>query len=53
MSTPSGYLQFIKENLSFLAAGFLLSFISGLGQTYFISIFGAEIRDEFGLTNGD
>ena len=47
------YFQFIRENLSFLAAGFLLSFISGLGQTYFISIFGAEIRNEFGLTNGD
>ena len=53
MAHAPGYLQFIKENLSFLAAGFLLSFVSGLGQTYFIAIFGAEIRSEFGLSNGD
>lgn len=53
MTHSSGYLQFIKDNLPFLAAGFLLSFMSGLGQTYFISIFGGEIRSSFGLSNGD
>lgn len=53
MTQPSGYLQFIKDNAPFLATGALLSFLSVFGQTFFISIFGGEIREEFGLTNGD
>lgn len=34
-------------------AGALLSFLSSFGQTFFIAIFGGEIRDAFGLSNGD
>ncbi len=53
MSTPTGYLRFIRENLPFLATGALLSFLSSFGQTFFISIFGGEIREAYGLSNGD
>mgnify|MGYP000096085371 CR=1 FL=1 len=53
MSTPPGYLRFIRDNLPFLGTGFLLSFLSSFGQTFFISIFGGEIREAYGLTNGD
>lgn len=53
MEQSPGYLKFIRENLPFLTAGFLLSFVSSFGQTYFIAIFGAEIRDDYGLTNGE
>jgi MFS family permease len=53
MSTETGYLRFIRENLPFLGAGFLLSFLSSFGQTFFISIFGGEIRAAYGLSNGD
>lgn len=53
MSRSDGYLKFILENLPYLAAGFLLMFISGLGQTYFVSIFSGEIREEFQLSDGD
>ena len=53
MSQPTGYLRFIRENLPFLGAGALLSFLSSFGQTFFISIFGGEIREAYGLTNGD
>jgi len=53
MTQPTGYLRFIAENTPFLAAGALLSFLSSFGQTFFISIFGGEIRAEFGLSNGD
>jgi len=53
MSTQQGYLQFIRKNLPFLGAGFLLSFLSSFGQTFFISIFGGEIREAYGLSNGD
>ncbi|MFT6943536.1 MAG: MFS family permease, partial [Yoonia sp.] len=49
----AGYLRFIRENLPFLGTGVLLSFLSSFGQTFFISIFGGEIRDVYGLTNGD
>ena len=53
MSQQTGYLQFIRENLPFLGTGALLSFLSSFGQTFFISIFGGEIREAYGLTNGD
>ncbi|MFT4742250.1 MAG: MFS family permease [Yoonia sp.] len=48
-----GYLQFIRENAPFLLAGALLSFLSSFGQTFFIAIFGGEIRESYGLSNGD
>jgi MFS family permease len=53
MSRPPGYFRFIRDNFPFLATGFLLSFLSSFGQTFFISIFGGEIREAYGLTNGD
>lgn len=53
MSQPSGYLRFIRENIPFLATGALLSFLSSFGQTFFISIFGGEIREAYSLSNGD
>lgn len=49
----TGYLNFIRQNAPFLATGALLSFLSSFGQTFFISIFGGEIRENFGLSNGD
>lgn len=47
-----GFLTFLRENARWLAAGALLSFLSSFGQTFFISIFAAEIRAEFGLSHG-
>ena len=46
------FLSFLRENARFLLAGFLLSFTSSYGQTYFVSIFAGEIRAEFGLSHG-
>ncbi|RUS59790.1 MFS transporter [Pseudorhodobacter sp. E13] len=51
MKTPT--LAFLRDNAPFLATGALLSFLSSFGQTFFISIFGGEIRAHFGLSNGD
>jgi hypothetical protein len=45
--------RFLSENLRWLATGFLLAFGSSFGQTYFISLFAGEIRDAYGLTDGD
>lgn len=47
-----GTFRFIQENLKFLSAGLLLTLASCFGQTFFISIFAGEIRDEFGLSHG-
>lgn len=46
------FLAFLRANAPYLLAGFLLSFLSGFGQTYFISVFAAEIRDTNGLSHG-
>lgn len=43
---------FLIQNAPFLAAGALLTFMSSFGQTFFISVFGAEIRSSFGLSHG-
>ncbi|MEM1352923.1 MAG: MFS transporter, partial [Pseudomonadota bacterium] len=47
-----GYLRFLIDNWVFLLAGFLLTFTSSYGQTYFISIFAGEIKADFGLSDG-
>ena len=47
-----GYLRFLIDNRLFLLAGFLLTFTSSFGQTYFISLFAGEIKGAFGLTDG-
>ncbi|MDQ2094320.1 MFS transporter [Rhodalgimonas zhirmunskyi] len=44
--------QFLRDNAPWLAAGAMLFFLSSFGQTFFISIFAAEIRGEFGLSHG-
>lgn len=48
-----GALAFIKDNLRFLSVGVLLTFNSSFGQTFFISIFAADIMATFALTNGE
>lgn len=44
--------SFLYTNAKFLIAGIVLTFVSCAGQTFFISIFAAEIMASFGLTNG-
>jgi MFS family permease len=40
------------HHLRLLLAGFLLALFSSFGQTFFIALFGAEIRGELGLSHG-
>ena len=47
----SGYLKFISANPHLLAFGFLLTFGSSLGQTFFIGAFGPNIMEEFHLSH--
>ncbi len=46
------FLRFVRENWPFLTAGILLTMGSSYGQTFFISLFAAEIKAAFGLTDG-
>lgn len=46
------YLRFIRANWLFLLAGFLLTFTSSYGQTYFISLFAGDIKGAFDLSDG-
>ncbi len=47
-----GYLRFLIENRLFLLGGFVLSFTSSYGQTFFIALFAGEIMQDFNLTDG-
>ena len=46
-------LAFMRENRPWLAAGFLLTLLSGFGQTFFISIFAGHVRESFSLSHGE
>ncbi|MFD2741263.1 MFS transporter [Sulfitobacter aestuarii] len=46
------YLRFLRANWLFLLAGFLLTFTSSYGQTYFISLFAGHIKGAFALSDG-
>ena len=49
----TNYFRFAVENRRFLAFGFLISFSSSFGQTFFVGLFGPDLRAEFGLSHGD
>lgn len=44
--------RFLRVNASWLGAGFLLTFASSFGQTFFIAVFAGEIREAYDLTHG-
>lgn len=48
-----GYLPFVAANPRFLAFGVLATLFSSFGQTFFIALFGGELRAAFDLTHGD
>ncbi len=47
------YFQFVYKNRRFLSFGILVAFFSAFGQTFFIAVFGPDIRAEFNLSHGD
>tara|TARA_R110000751_G_scaffold146094_5_gene249741 strand:+ start:37163 stop:38398 length:1236 start_codon:yes stop_codon:yes gene_type:complete len=47
------YFAFVRDNVRWLAGGFLLTFFSSFGQTFFISLSAGSIRSEFGLSHGE
>lgn len=45
-------LQFLRDNVRWLAGGFLLTMFSSFGQTFFIGLSGEDLRARFGLSSG-
>lgn len=46
------YLRFVLGNSRFLSLGVLLALCSSFGQTYYIAVFGADLRVAFDLSDG-
>lgn len=46
------YFRFARSHRRLLAFGFALTFFSSFGQTFFLSLFSAEIRRDFALSHG-
>jgi len=46
-------LAFIRRNFRWIAGGFMLTYFSSLGQTYFISASVSEWQAAFGLSHGE
>lgn len=47
------YLSLFRDHSRPLTFGLLLAFLSSFGQTFFISLSGAHVRERFGLSHGD
>ncbi|MEH6455523.1 MAG: MFS transporter, partial [Cocleimonas sp.] len=47
------YTSLIKNDWRLLMFGFVMMFFSSPGQTYFISLFGGEIRQDLSLSHGE
>lgn len=47
------FVAFLRENLRWLAGGFLLTCFSSFGQTFFIALSAGEIRAAFSLSHGE
>ncbi len=47
------YSGFLRENARWLAGGFLLTFFSSFGQTFFISLSAGGIREDYELSHGE
>jgi MFS family permease len=46
------FVQFLVNNARWVAGGFLLTFFSSFGQTFFIALSAGDIRAEYGLSHG-
>ena len=51
VTTQIATLDFARVEWRFLLFGMAMAFCSSLGQTYFISLFSAEIRSELALSH--
>lgn len=48
-----GFITFLRDNARWIAGGFLLTFFSSFGQTFFIALSAGDIRAEYALSHGE
>jgi len=46
------YFLFLRENWRFVGFGVFLTFLSSFGQTFYVALYGGDIRAEYGLSHG-
>ena len=46
-------IQILRLEWTFLTFGFLMSFWSAFGQTFFISLFSPQLRNDLNLSHGE
>ena len=46
-------ITFLRDNARWISGGFLLTFFSSFGQTFFIGLSGEELRAKFDLSDGE
>ncbi len=46
-------ISFLRNNARWISGGFLLTFFSSFGQTFFIGLSGEELREKFQLSDGE
>ena len=51
--SPGAMFQFIRHNFRWIAGGFLLTYFSSFGQTFFVSASIAEWQAAFDLSHGE
>lgn len=47
-----GFIRFLGQNARWIGGGFLLTFFSSFGQTFFIALSAGDVRTEYGLSHG-
>lgn len=47
------YAAFLRNDWRLLAFGFALTCFSGFGQTFFIGVFGGDLRETFSISHGE
>lgn len=52
-TSPASYGQVVVRHWRLLGFGALLMSMSSAGQTFFIALFGTQVRDAFSLSDGD
>ncbi len=46
-------IDIVKSNFKIIIFGFVFTFFSSIGQSFFIGLFNSEIRAELNITNGE
>ena len=46
-------IDIVKSNFKIIIFGFVFTFFSSIGQSFFICLFNSSIRDELNITHGE